>query len=143
MILVRKLILLSGLIAFHLGSEKCTSGEISYQGRITQNDQAGGLFAGINGFFKFAIVDSTGKTTHWSNDLSSTGGGEPNKSVRVSFPEKNGVFQVSLGGVQMTPLGPSVFNQPETYLRIWFSPDGEEFDLLIIFIPNILHKIIQ
>lgn len=128
---MKKIILiLYVVITVHLSSGKCISDEISYQGRITQNDEVGGLFAGINGFFKFAIVDSTGKTTHWSNDLSSTEGGEPNTSVLVPFPEKNGVFQVSLGGVQMNPLDPSVFNQAETYLRIWFSPDGEEFDLL-------------
>jgi N-acetylneuraminic acid mutarotase len=104
--------------------------EISYQGRISKNGQEGGLFTGVNGYFKFAIVDSTGKESFWSNDSSSIDGGEPNEYVEVPFPGKNGVFQVGLGASPMSPLGSSVFKSAETYLRIWFSPDGDKFDLL-------------
>ncbi len=104
--------------------------EISYQGRISQNDQDGGLFTAISGYFKFAIVDSTGTISFWSNDSTSVDCSEPEGYVEVPFPEKNGVFQIALGTSPMAPLGPSVFNSPETYLRIWFSPDEESFELL-------------
>ena len=106
------------------------AGEISYQGRISQNNEQGGLFEGVNGYFKFAIVDSTGEDTYWSNDLSSIDGSEPDTHIIVPFPERNGVFQVSLGSSAMAPIGPEVFNKSETYLRIWFSPDGGVFEKL-------------
>ncbi len=118
------------LISIFVPIASVWASEISYQGRISQNDQDGGLFTAISGYFKFAIVDSTGKISFWSNDSSSVECSEPEGHVEIPFPQKNGVFQVALGASPMTPLGPSVFNNPETYLRIWFSPDEEEFDLL-------------
>ena len=103
------------------------SDEISYQGVISTGE---GAYTNINGFFKFAIVDSTGLITYWSNDSSSVNGSEPLSYIEVPFPERNGVFQVALGAVPMKPLSYSTFKNNNTYLRIWFSSDAQSFDLL-------------
>ena len=46
---------------------------INYQGRVAVK---GVNFDG-SGQFKFAIVDAAGTTSYWSNDGTSTAGGEP------------------------------------------------------------------
>lgn len=119
------------LISLVAAAGSASAGEISYQGRISKNNEEGGIFDQINGYFKFAIVDSTGEITYWRNDTPSADGGEPSGYVVVPFPDKNGIFQVSLGSRSMAPIGPAVFNNPETYLRIWFSPDGANFEQLL------------
>ena len=118
------------IFLFLLFLNKSHSLEISYQGRISNNNDENVNFTSSSGFFKFAIVDSTGEITFWSNDSSSLNGEEPASYVLVPFPEKNGVFQVALGSSPMTPLNSSVFTNTETYLRIWFSEDSNKFDLL-------------
>ena len=118
------------IFLFLLFLNKSHSLEISYQGRISKNNDDNVNFTSSSGFFKFAIVDSTGEITFWSNDSSSLNGEEPASYVLVPFPEKNGVFQVALGSSPMTPLNSSVFTNTETYLRIWFSEDSNKFDLL-------------
>ena len=47
------------------------------------------------GYFKFALVNGAGDTSFWSNDGTSTGGGEPTASV--ALPVSNGLFSVLLG----------------------------------------------
>ena len=46
---------------------------VSYQGQVT----VGGAPYDGTGYFKFAIVDAAGTATYWSNDGTSSGGGEP------------------------------------------------------------------
>jgi microcystin-dependent protein len=101
---------------------------VSYQGRVTVG---GSPYDGL-GFFKFVIVDGGGATTCWSNDGTSTGGGEPTNGTPV--PVSRGLFNVLLGDPSLTnmtePLDASVFSGTERYLRVWFSTDNINFEPL-------------
>lgn len=110
-----------GLLATAATTLAQVPGIIQYQGRVTSH---GTNFSG-NGSFKFAIIETavTGDSL-WSNDGSSTMGGEPIKDVSV--PVNNGLFIVglgdtSLGNMQTIPAG--IFAYQHLKLRIWFS-DG-------------------
>ncbi|MBI5387073.1 MAG: hypothetical protein HZA90_20575 [Verrucomicrobia bacterium] len=93
---------------------------INYQGRIVTG---GTNFHGA-GQFKFALVNSTGLATFWSNDGTSVGGGEP--TAAVSLGVSNGLYAVLLGNAtlaNMTVVPPTVFTNLDVRLRIWFN-DG-------------------
>ncbi len=98
---------------------------ISYQGQVMISDQP---YDGT-GYFKFAIVDSAGTTTYWSNDNTSGGGGEP--TAAISLPVTNGLFSLLLGDTGLTgmsqTLDDSAFSDPDTYLRVWFSEDDSTY----------------
>lgn len=98
---------------------------VSYQGRVMME---GAPFEGA-GFFKFVVVDQGGDSA-WSNDGTSAGGGEPVEAV--TLPVSAGLFNVLLGDpdLSMVPLEHWVFNDPQSVLRTWFSPDGGDFSLL-------------
>lgn len=84
-----------------------------------------------DGHFKFAIVDAAGTTTYWSNDGSSSDGGEPDASVRLTVTA--GLFNMLLGDTEldnMTELTTAVFDETERYLRVWFSTDDSTYLLL-------------
>jgi len=68
---------------------------VSYQGRV---QVSGAPFSGT-GYFKFAVVNQAGNTTYWSNDGTSSGGGEP--TAAVPFPVSNGLFTVLLGDTSL------------------------------------------
>ena len=95
---------------------------VSFQGRVTANGTA---YNGV-GYFKFAVVNAAGNTSYWSNDSTSTSGGEPNATVPLSVA--NGLFTVLLGDTAQSgmssPLGASVFGAPDRRLRVWFSTTG-------------------
>ncbi|GEP44086.1 glycine-rich domain-containing protein [Brevifollis gellanilyticus] len=97
-------------------SQAQVPGIISYQGRITVN---GSAFNG-NGLFKFALVNASGSLTFWSNDGSSTTGNEPTSSIGLAVA--GGVYSVLLGA-NMTEVPPTVFDNPDVRLRVWFT-DG-------------------
>ncbi len=91
---------------------------LSFQGRLSANESA---FNGL-GEFKFALVNSNGTATLWSNDGSSAGGAEPVRAV--SSVVNQGLFSILLGDTSlsnMTPISPSVFANPAVRLRTWFS----------------------
>lgn len=93
---------------------------INYQGRVRVS---GADFSGT-GQFKFALVSSSGSTTWWSNDGSSTAGSQPANAV--ALPVQGGLYQVFLGDAtrpNMTALTPGVFQNADVHLRVWFS-DG-------------------
>ena len=93
---------------------------ISYQGAI---QAAGSNFNGL-GQFKFALVNSNGTTTWWSNDGSSAAGSEPNQVVPDMVNQ--GLFTILLGDntlSNMTPIPWSVFTNMDVRLRVWFA-DG-------------------
>ncbi len=93
---------------------------INYQGRVRVS---GADFSGT-GQFKFALISSSGSTTFWSNDGSSTAGSQPANAV--ALPVQGGLYQVLLGDAtrpNMTALTPGVFQNADIYLRVWFS-DG-------------------
>lgn len=95
---------------------------VSYQGEV----QIGGAAYTGDGYFKFAVVNAAGNTTYWSNDGSSSGGNEPSALVVLSV--NDGLFHVLLGdpahGGMTQPLTADVFDQPERYLRVWFSENS-------------------
>jgi len=101
---------------------------VSFQGQVKVD---GAAYSGT-GYFKFAVVNAAGNTTYWSNDGTSTGGGEPTAAVQLAV--SNSLFNVLLGDTTLTnmtqALGADVFNGTDRYLRVWFSSDGTTFTLL-------------
>lgn len=94
---------------------------MGYQGRVVVS---GANFTGT-GQFKFALVNSAGTVTYWSNDGTSAGGGQPTAAVSVGVT--NGLFTVGLGDTSLAhmtqPVPYSVFGNSGVYVRIWFN-DG-------------------
>jgi hypothetical protein len=92
---------------------------INYQGVV----KVDGVQYNGNGYFKFAIINSDGSTTFWSNDNTSSGGSEP--SAAVMLPVNYGLFNVLLGDTNLVgmtqPLDETAFGDTETRLRVWFS----------------------
>ncbi len=91
---------------------------INYQGQV----EVTGTPFDDTGYFKFAIVNSDGTTTYWSNDGTSAAGSEPVASVSIDVT--SGLYHVILGATGgMDPLDGSVFANEMIYLRVWFD-DG-------------------
>ncbi len=101
---------------------------VNYQGRLTLS---GTNFNGT-GHFKFALVNSAGSVTYWSNDGTSAGGGPPTSDV--ALPVASGLFNVFLGDTSvahMTQAVPiHVFTNSNVYLRIWVSDRTTGFQQL-------------
>ncbi len=100
---------------------------VSYQGVI---NEGGSPYTGT-GYFKFAVVNAAGSITYWSNDGTSSGGGEPTEGVAISVSQ--GLFNLLLGDTtlpHMVSLSASAFSGTERYFRIWFSSDGSTYTLL-------------
>jgi hypothetical protein len=95
-------------------------GVISYQGRIS----AGGVNFEGAGLFKFAMVNSAGTATYWSNDGSSIAGSQPTGAVPLDVV--NGLYNLRLGDTalpNMRFIPATAFGSPDVCLRIWFN-DG-------------------
>jgi len=93
---------------------------LNYQGRIAVS---GVNFDGT-GLFKFALVNTNGSQTFWSNDGTSTAGSEP--TAAVSIDVDSGIYSVRLGDTalpNMTAVPATVFANPDVRLRVWFN-DG-------------------
>jgi predicted RNA methylase len=100
---------------------------ISYQGSLTA---PGFSFSGL-GQFKFALVNSNGTATFWSNDGTSANGSQPGQPVTNLVSQ--GLFSVLLGDTNlanMTPISWSIFTNSDVRLRIWFS-DGTNQSVLL------------
>jgi hypothetical protein len=100
---------------------------VSYQGQVTVD----GRHYDGTGYFKFAVVNQAGDTTYWSNDGSSTDGGEP--TTTISLTVTGGLFNVLLGDTSLTnmiALTSTAFEETERYLRVWFSDDNVTFSSL-------------
>jgi hypothetical protein len=114
----------AGWVQAKLPGQQTRSGApsmVSYQGQIWDGDTP---FEG-KGSFMFAIINSANETT-WSND------GDPTPTTPVTLPVTNGLFSVNLGEIDtengmLMELDPRAFNDPTSYLRVWFSPDGGDF----------------
>jgi len=104
-------------------------GVVSHQGKITVD---GTNYTGL-GEFKFALVNTAGNITYWSNDGSSTSGGEP--ASPISLPVARGIFAVNLGDTNLTnmkqPISSVVFAKNDVFLRVWFSDGLNGFELLM------------
>jgi hypothetical protein len=95
---------------------------INYQGRVAVGNPAVN-FDG-SGAFKFALVNTDGTSTYWSNDGISTAGSEPTAAVTLTVTK--GLYSVLLGDTaipNMTAIPNSVFDNADVRLRIWFN-DG-------------------
>ena len=110
--------------------------KIDYHGFV----KSGGSQFNGRGELKVAIVNSDGFTSYWSNDGTSTSGSEPTAPVSVDVT--NGVFNVVLGDTSvtnMTIISESVFNNSNTYLRVWFNGEQLSPDKQIIAVPYAYH----
>jgi hypothetical protein len=94
---------------------------LNYQGRVSVGTTN---FDGA-GSFKFALVNSNGTVTFWSNDGTSAGGSQP--AAAVSLTVVRGLYSVLLGdttlGGMTLALPSSVFTNFDVRLRVWFN-DG-------------------
>jgi hypothetical protein len=93
---------------------------ISYQGRVV----VGGTNFDGSGQFKFALVNAAGTTAYWTNDGTHLDGTEPTAAVGLTVTK--GLYSVQLGDTSlpnMTAVPPSVFNNSDVRLRVWFN-DG-------------------
>ncbi|HEY3854141.1 MAG TPA: glycosyl hydrolase family 28-related protein [Verrucomicrobiae bacterium] len=100
---------------------------IFYQGSITAS---GSPFNGL-GLFKFALVNSNGTASFWSNDGVSSSGSQPISTVTNTVNQ--GLFTILLGDTSisnMTSIPPSVFTNSDVRLRIWFGGNSGDFTLL-------------
>ncbi|MBL9116583.1 MAG: hypothetical protein JNJ83_16370 [Verrucomicrobiaceae bacterium] len=100
---------------------------INYQGRV--------IVDGVNfdgqGQFKFALVNSAGNTTYWSNDGTSIAGSEPTAAVTLTVTR--GLYAVLLGDTtqpNMTIVSATVFTNPDVHLRVWFNDNTHGFQQL-------------
>jgi len=91
---------------------------VSYQGQIWDGETP---YNGT-GYFKFAIMDVTGTIYHWNSS------GIGREIDYITLPVSNGLFSVNLGDTSIEgmnePLSANVFGDPNTLLRVWFSPDS-------------------
>ncbi len=91
-------------------------GIINYQGRVMVN----GTNLTGTGQFKFALVNSGGTVTFWSNDNTSVNGSEP--ATTVSLNVNRGLYSTILGAAANNPIPAQVFaDNAAIYLRIWFT----------------------
>ena len=93
---------------------------VNYQGRVAVDAVN---FEGA-GQFKFALVNSDGTVTFWSNDGTSVDGSEP--AAAVTLTVARGLYSLLLGDTalgNMTAIPASVFTNPDVRLRVWFD-DG-------------------
>ncbi|MBT3666306.1 MAG: hypothetical protein HN548_02415 [Opitutae bacterium] len=101
---------------------------LNYAGQVAVNGQP---FEG-EGLFKFALVNTDGKITYWSNDGTSVNGSEPQASVKASV--SGGLYSLLLGNTAIPGMGainPQVFAQhSDAKLRVWFSDGVNGFQQL-------------
>ncbi|PAZ06007.1 MAG: hypothetical protein CAK88_05805 [Verrucomicrobiia bacterium AMD-G2] len=100
---------------------------LNHQGRIAVD----GINFDGNGQFKFALVNSTGNTTFWSNDGTSNAGGQPTAAASLSVVR--GLYSVLLGDASlpnMTAVPASVFANTNVRLRVWFNDGSHGFQLI-------------
>ncbi len=93
---------------------------INYQGRVA----VGSTNFNGSGQFRFALVNTDGSQTYWSNDGSSNAGSQPTNAVTLTVA--NGLYSVLLGDAtiaNMTAVPTSVFTNADVRLRVWFN-DG-------------------
>lgn len=100
---------------------------VSYQGQVS----VGGVPYTGTGYFKFAIIDSAGSSSYWSNDSTSVNGSEPTNPITITVT--SGLFNVLLGDLTipgMTQPLDAAFGGPDRSLRVWFSDDNSTFQQL-------------
>lgn len=120
--MVRFSIVMVSILLLSVVSFATVPKQINHQGVVRVN---GNPFEG-QGLFRFAIVDADTAINLWSNDGTIVGSVAGIPADAVSLPVINGVYSVNFGDTSltnMTEIASSVFNAPNTILRIWFD-DG-------------------
>lgn len=87
---------------------------LNYQGRVA----VGTVNFDGSGSFKFALVNTDGTSTYWSNNGTSTAGSEPTAAVALTVAK--GLYSVPLGDTtlpNMTVIPATVFANPDVRLR--------------------------
>src|SRR5258708_4755184 len=100
---------------------------INYQGRVVVGTTN---FNGA-GSFKFALVNTNGTVTFWSNDGTSSAGSQPTSAVPLTV--STGLYSVLLGDItlaNMTTVPASVFGNADVRLRVWFNDGSNGFQQL-------------
>lgn len=100
---------------------------LHHQGRLAVGEA---LFDGP-GQFKFALVGPGVALPAWGNSPDGDADGVPDAAV--TLPVSRGLYSVLLGDTsvdQMAPLSPTIFAQPELYLRVWFDDGVHGFERL-------------
>ncbi len=100
---------------------------INYQGRVV----VGTTNFNGTGSFKFALVNSNGSITYWSNDGTSSAGSQPTNAVSLIVAK--GLYSVVLGDIgysNMTVIPASVFSNFDVRLRVWFNDGANGSQLL-------------
>ena len=87
-------------LGFSLQSAEAVPVMVAYQGWVQVN---GSDYTGT-GSFKFAIVNTDGTATYWSQDGTSAAGSEPTGSIDISVDQ--GLFTVLLGDASVTGMTP-------------------------------------
>lgn len=116
------------LIAFLSGPAQADiPQQISHQGVVSVN---GVRFNG-DGTFYFALVASGGAGNNlWTNDGTEIGSSNrPATGAHISVD--NGIYSIRLGGETTTPIEPTVFNNADIALRIWFNDGSNEIQQLL------------
>ena len=100
---------------------------INYQGRVV----VGSTDFNGSGQFKFALVNTNGTTTYWSNDGTSTAGSQPTNAVTLTVTQ--GLYSLLLGDTTITNMAAipaTVFNNSDVRLRVWFNDGTDGWQLL-------------
>ena len=117
---LRTLLLLMGIFMVTLTAEAQVPQLVGYQGRVS----VGTVGFDGTGQFKFALVNTNGTVTYWSNDGTSVAGSAPAAGVTLTVVK--GIYNLLLGDTtvaNMTAIPASVWSNADVRLRIWFS-DG-------------------
>ena len=115
------------LLMLPLASPAAVPQLLNHQGRIAVD----GINFDGTGQFKFALVDTTGITTFWSNDGTSNAGSQP--TAAVSLGVDRGLYSVLLGDtsiLNMTAVPAAVFANTDVRLRVWFNDGSHGFQLI-------------
>jgi hypothetical protein len=103
---------------------------LNVQGRVLVD----GLAFNGAGKFKFALVQGNGLSLLWTHDGSATAGPTFQPTNSISLPVVKGLYAVLLGDPStpgMTnPLNPTIFNNPDVRLRVWFDDGVHGFQQL-------------
>jgi hypothetical protein len=123
--LLRALAFAALVLLGHLHAQ--VPGLLNYQGRVA----SGGVNFDGAGKFRFALVNTDGSVTYWSNDGTSVAGGAPTDPVTLVVSK--GLYSVLLGDPaidHMTAIPASVFAHADVRLRVWFD-DGTNLSQLL------------
>ncbi len=120
-------ILFAALFALTVCAEAQVPQIINYQGRIVDGSTN---FNG-SGQFKFALVNTNGSVSYWSNDGTSAAGSQPTSGIALNVA--NGLYSVLLGDstiANMSAIPATVFGNTDVRLRVWFNDGTNGFQLL-------------